>query len=327
MRHDIILTLGLRRNLTIQIYKFKEGENMSKGNVILGTAFDDWDEIENWEDVEEVLLEYAQKLGITIEVNYSEEGALMVPRYAKKKLFINIFAAPRLGLFSGWFSGRDVHRVFDQYIGEEFLQASPVGIKITDEKDFAAAEIIGASLFILFNPLLSDDSATVIRRIMEEYVAFIPQDSAEREKIAKENMANIRESSWENFVEIFRISGGKKILERNIKQVRERYDDLLSKAKKGNILVFPGEIRIRSGRLDRDSAEDIGDYIIIIETFPGSKNDDIHLVSITPDAEEHPAVWDGGYCPGTIDDGINTLLDKKEFALLTETMIEFLRVG
>lgn len=300
---------------------------MSKGNVILGTDFDDWDEIEDWEDVEEVLLEYAQKLGITIEVNYSKDGALMVPRHAKKTLFVNIFAAPRLGLFSGWFIGDVISFVFDQYIGEEFLQASPVGIKITDEKDFVAAEVIGASLFILFNPLLSDDSATVIRRIMEEYVASIPQDLAQREKIVEENMAKIRKSSWENFVEIFRINDEKKILERNINQIRERYDDLLSKAKKGNILVFPGEIRIRSGRLDHDSAGDIGDYIIIIDTEPKTDYDDIHLVSITPDAEEHHAVWDGGYCPGTIDDGINTLLDKKEYALLAETMIEYLRVG
>lgn len=300
---------------------------MSKGKVILYEDFDNWDDAPEWEDAEEVLTEYAQKLGITIEVHCSEEGTLMAPRHAKGKLFVNIFAAPKLGLFSGWLTGNEVSRVFDQYIGEEFFQASPVGIKIFDEKDFVAAEVIGASLYILINALRSSDSATVIRRIMEEYVASIPQDLAERERIVEGNMAKIRESSWENFVEIFRISGGKKILERNIKQIRERYDDLLSKAKRGNIIVLPGEIRVRSGRLDHDSVGDIGDYLIIIETKPGSDNEDIHLVSITPDVEEHPAVWDGGYCPGTIDDGINTLLGKKEYALLAETMIEYLRVG
>jgi len=298
---------------------------MSSGKVVMEGYCED---SENWEEIKSVLEEYAKKLGVTIVVNYSEEGHLSLPRHAHGKLFINIFSGPLLGIFSSWKNEEYLERLFGKDVCEEYVECSPVGIKMADSEGVVAAEVVEGTLFVLPDLPHCDEAGEIMRKIMEKYIT-VPRKLADREAIVRRNIARIQKDSWKNFVEIFRIKEKRGILERNVTQIRERYNDLVAIAKSENLLVLPGEIRVCLGQIKHEIVGDIGEFILVIGTKSGDGESGIKAVCITPNIEhEHPHMWsDSGVCLGNIENGVGKLIEQKEYAFLVETMADYLRTG
>jgi hypothetical protein len=321
------------RNLTFKISeKLEKGVDMeSKGKVV----WENYYSYRRIEAVKIVLEEYALKLGVKIVVNSTdgdETSRLSKPRHQKNTLFVNIHSGPSIGIFSSYHtSGELVREVFDYSLGEDSYHCSPVGIKIMDDNQVVAAEVIEGTLFVLINLLPADVPDQIMREIMEEYVKSVPKELSDRRKIVKQNIARVRKNSWNNFIKIFRRSEDGK-LERNRKLIRERYDELKATVKRGRLIVLPdGEIHADLGYITHHEYGEktyLGEVLLVIET-----NDEVVKVyglstQKSTNIDNHPHVWgDGDMCLGNIDSGIDKLLEQKQYAFVVETMIDYMETA
>lgn len=276
-----------------------------------------------WDQILPVLKEYAVKLKTNIVAEYFS-GDIVPPKYKKDTLFIYFWATPSVGLFTYDISQPNSEEdcMFD---GNSFGPPSLIGLRITEESQkVSVAEILEGTIYVLIDLSYIDGSEMdIMKSIMNGYEKM--PSITERRKGSARIKKELETESFNNFIELFRQEEGG-LLERNLNQIKARYNALLKEAK-GKVLVLEDEIRVGMGRasleIDR-KIRDIGEWLLVIS--PKDDVSPIQLFCLTPDLKySHPNAGGAGYvCLGNISDGVQTLIDEKEFAFAVTVMREFL---
>lgn len=152
--------------------------------------------LEHYEDeLEPVLREYALRLGVEVHVS-NPHGTVSEPLTEDGKLYIRIWSVPQTTDTYTMYRACGITLSANQ--GDAVL-SSGIGIPLIDSEGVVVAEVVGGTLYILFDLPHGANAGKLLKAILELYV-FMQKPSEEREKFLQDMAARELKRSREAYV-------------------------------------------------------------------------------------------------------------------------------
>ncbi|MDD4409369.1 MAG: hypothetical protein PHW52_01810 [Candidatus Pacebacteria bacterium] len=312
---------------------------------------------EAWDMIEPILEDHAIKTGIPIEVS-CPHGSDEEADFGEDLFSIRFYCA------CSHRGTEKYHEVFSFELDDgqdDGIKPSFLGVPIIDEKGRVVAEIVGTTLYILFDLVHStgDHTGEILLKILDRYTAY----KADPEKYLQEISAAycpsyIEECSRRYALGIKELSEEIKEAEQNIKNYQRRIvesvrkrdvtkkhlDALISAGSESdqvltdefnNLRSLPGVELVIVGDgivmvftetivVDYDSySYELGKYRIDILTDQG----DVRVFNLNREYEEndHPHISEGSCCFGNVSSGIAKFIGEYQYTVVIEIVMKFLR--
>ncbi len=281
--------------------------------------------------IRNILRIYAAKWKINISASDYEslDGRLAKPNMLKNTLEVWFGVSPSVGAFSGGSEDSlgEAFRMDLSFSQSTGVTASLIGFPIRDDSETVVAEVVGNSLYVLFD--LSDYDTysssevevtlTVLKRILDAYEKLPLLEK--RTELEGRRSKYLRSNSFRNFQTFFEDS------DHSAQQIKDQYEYLL-RISKGDLVINEKEIRFTlhkvqyrpTGSMSR--RRKVGDLLVILRPEDYDEADGVEIFYLDPDYEgSHDHIGGNGeLCLGNIDGGVSEFLRQNELARAAESV-------
>ncbi len=171
--------------------KEKEKEGSKAGKVMLESPYN----MEHWDEIEPVLREFAATLGVEMRVS-NPHGNHSEPVTADGLLYIRFWSTPEYAARCKYPQVFGIRT--DERAQSDGCVPSGQGIPITDPDGTVVAEVVGGTLYVLFDLPHGANAGSLMRAIMEQYLLL--QQPAERNRLVGELRERENRQSREAYV-------------------------------------------------------------------------------------------------------------------------------
>ncbi len=246
--------------------------------------------LDYWSTIQSTLEEYAERLGKTIYVSYSNRGSAVPPSGHQDRIYVRILSSPVDSYERSDTNEEKISSMFGLDIGGcYYILPTNSGYAIKSTEGDIVAEVVGNTLYILIGIEGGTNSPAIIGKIVAEYLR-IEGNHREKKRLLEEAQKRIASQTEDNFVNLHRQTAKSKLqdIQSSLRSVKERIEHLgreLTQAVRKHSELTEEEAFLRSLLEDDSKRDEVAAKLKAMLGIPGVVDVQVsrHTVSVFTD--------------------------------------------